>query len=101
MNKDPQHPNPKKIVSIVERLPSNANVQLRQQAVRNVMRESAEFADDIAPVAMISITVGPQGEIRTLATLVEAEYVPPMVVAMEELAADLLAFARSRRALVS
>lgn len=74
---------------------------MRQQAVREVMRAGASYSSDIAPVAMISFTVGPQGEIRTLATLVEAEHVMPMVAAMEELAADLLAFARSQKAMVS
>lgn len=87
------------VISIADHLPKDANITQRQEAVRAVIREAAEYPPDVAPVALVSISIGPNGEARKLATMVEPEQVAALVQAMTSLAAELLEFARQHRKL--
>lgn len=85
------------VISILEHLPSDAHVEARQAAVRELIVEGSAIPLAEFPVSFVHIGIGPEGGTRKIALLVEPEQVPAYLAAMNELMADLLDLAHRHR----
>lgn len=83
------------VVSIADRLPSEAHISAKQSTVRDVIRAAADTPIDDVPVAVVAVAITPHGSVRTTAIMVEPDHVPEIVAALQKLSIDLTNFARA------